>query len=284
MIKVTDHVYVETEKLMLTNVGCVLTEQGPVMIDAPIAPEEACAWRKQVEQMAEREIAYVVATDHHFDHALSCSFLTKRIIAHDVALRGIKYLQTPANLEKEMKAQIGRFAPVEYEKIREEFKDIKILLPQLTFSKSLTLHMGDRTLELTFVGGHSPGTIIVYIPEDRVLFAGDAILEGYFPATDVGRFAPWIETLRRIEGMEIDTIVPGHGNLCGREVASRIRIYFEQLRDRVRPPVTAGLAKEETVQKIDMADVTPVPYSEGIANRVAFDIGNMYDQIVKGLV
>jgi cyclase len=277
-------VYVETEKLMLTNVGCVLTGEGPVMIDAPIDPEEAVTWRKQAEQMSDKEIAYVVATDHHYDHALNCSLMGKRIIAHDVALRGIQYLQTRENLENEMRNQIGRFLPVDYDKVKDKFENIEVALPQITFSRSLTLQMGDRKVELTFVGGHSPGTITVYIPEERVFFAGDALLEGYFPATDVGRFAPWIEMLQKMEEMEIDTIVPGHGSLCGKELATRVRVYFEQMRDRIRPLVTAGVIKEEIVKNVDLSDVTPIPYQKEHDARIAFDVGNMYDQIVKGQV
>ena len=118
MIKLTNHVYVET-KYIGSNVGCVLTERGPVLIDAPVLSGEARDWRGQVEQLAGREIAYLVVTDHHFDHALGSSFLTRNLIAHDVALRGIRYLQTPANLE----AEFRQFFPEIYRERKDAFAE-----------------------------------------------------------------------------------------------------------------------------------------------------------------
>jgi len=279
MIEIAKHVYVET-KYLGANLGCVLTEGGPVLIDAPVLPDEARDWREQVERLTKMDIAYLIATHHHFDHVVGSSLLTRRLVCHDVAFRGIKYLQTPANLE----TQFMQFFPEMYKENREILLSTEIILPQITFSKELRLHMGDITLELSFTGGHSPGTVMIYIPEERVLFAGDNIEEGQLSYSAEGRFTPWIDTLRWVEGMDIDTIIPGHGNPCDRQQASRIRRYFEDMRDQVRLLVAAGLAREEVAQKVDITGSLPVPYSEEVAQQMAFDIGLMYDQIKKGLI
>jgi cyclase len=279
MIEITKHVYVET-KYLGANVGCVLTEQGPVLIDTPVVPDEARDWRGQIERLTNLDIAYLITTDHHFDHAVGSSFLTRKLICHEIAFRGIEYLQTPANLE----TQFMQFFPELYKEKKEIFHSIEIVLPHITFSKELTLHMGDITLELSFVGGHSAATVMIYVPEERVLFAGDNVEEGQLSYSGGGRFAPWIEMLRRVEEMDIDTIIPGHGNPCDQRQASRIRRYFEEMRDRVRPFVAVGSTKEEVAQKVDMTDSLPAPYGEEVARRMAFDIGLMYDQIKKGLI
>ena len=167
---------------------------------------------------------------------------------------------------------------------KEIFDNLGIVLPQITFSRELRLHMGDRTLELTFVGGHSSASILTYVPEDGVLFAGDNIVNGQLPITANCRFGTWIEVLRRVEEMEIDTIVPGHGDICGKEVVRNIRTYFEAMRDKVRSLLDAGATKEEVVQRINLTDCLPVPPGEEVAKQVPFDVSQMYDQISKGLV
>jgi len=59
MIKITDNVFVET-KYVGTNVGCVITEQGPIIIDTPMLPEEADDLRSQLRQMNQPDIAYII--------------------------------------------------------------------------------------------------------------------------------------------------------------------------------------------------------------------------------
>ena len=277
MIKVTDHVFVET-KYLGANVGCVITEHGPVLIDTPMLPEEVDDLRNQLHQMSELDIAYIIYTHQHFDHVMGSAFLNKRTIAYQGAISGIKYLET--NLAKELTL----LYPDLYQEKKEIFNNLEIVLPQITFSSELRLHMGDRTLELTFTGGHSSASIMIYVPEDRVLFTGDNVTTGQFPATANCRFRPWIEMLRRIEEMEIDTIVPGHGDICGKEATRNIRSYFEAMRDQVRSLLDIGATSEEVLQRIDLTDCLPVAPSEGVTQQVAFDISLMCDQIKKGLV
>jgi len=218
-----------------------------------------------------------VYTHQHFDHVMGSSFLTKRTIAYQGAINGIRHLE--ANLAQE----ITLFFPNLYQERKAMFDSLEIVLPQITFSQELRLHMGDRTVELIFVGGHSSASIVIYVPEDRVLFAGDNIVNGMSPVTANCRFGSWIDMLRRVEEMKPDTIVPGHGEICGLEVAHKLRTYFETLRDRVRTLIDAGISKEEALQRIDVTDCLTVPPGEGVQQQVAFDIARMYDQINQGI-
>lgn len=277
MIKVMDHIFVET-KYLGANVGCVLTEQGPVLIDTPMLPEEATDLRDQLRQMGQSDIAYIVYTHQHFDHVMGSAFLTKRTIAYNGAISGIKYLET--NLEKD----ITLFFPDLYQERKEIFDNLEIVLPQITFTNELRLYMGDRTLELTFVGGHSSASILISVPEDRVLFAGDNIETGLLPVTANCRYGPWIELLRSIEDMEIDTIVPGHGDIGGKEIARNLRLYFDGMRDRVRSLLDVGATKEEVLERVDLTDCLPVEPNEWVTPQVAGDVALMYDQIKKGLL
>ena len=277
MIKITDHIFVET-KYLGANVGCVITEQGPVIIDTPMLPEEAYDLRDQLRQMSELDIAYIIYTHQHFDHVMGSAFLTKRTIAYNGAISGIKYLETS------LANDITLFFPDLYEEKKEIFDNLDIILPQITFFNELRLYMGDRTLELSFVGGHSSASIVIYVPEDRVVFCGDNVVTGILPVTANCRFGPWIEMLRRVEEMEVDIIVPGHGDIGGKELARNMRFYFEGMRDRVRSLFNVGATKEEVLQRIDLTDCLPVPPSELLTQQVASDISLMYDQIEKGFL
>jgi len=277
MIKVTDHVFVET-KYLGANVGCVITEQGPVLIDTPMLPEEASELREQLGQLSDSDIAYIIYTHQHFDHVMGSAFLTRRTIAYNGAISGIKYLETS------LANDITMFFPDLYEEKKDIFDNLEIILPQITFSNELKLYMGDRTLELSFVGGHSSASIVIYVPEDRVVFCGDNVVTGILPVTANCRFGPWIEMLRRVEEMEVDTIVPGHGDIGGKELTRNMRFYFEGMRDRVRSLLDVGATKEEVLQRIDLTDCLPIPPGEWVSQQVAFDISRMFDEIKKGFL
>lgn len=277
MISITDHVFVET-KYPGSNVGVVMTLRGPVLIDTPMLPKEVRELREQLRQMSELDIAIVIYTHEHFDHVMGSAFLTNRTIAHDRAMSAMENLRTT------LPGAMMRFLPDLFEENKEIFDNLDIVLPQITFSKELTLHMGDRTLRLTSVGGHSPASIVVYDPEDQVLFAGDNVVTGQLPFTAHCQFGPWIELLNHIIGMEIDTIIPGHGEICGKEGVRKICAYFETMRDQVRNLLSAGATKEEVIHTVHLNDRLPVAPSREVAEQVALDVSLMYDQIERGLL
>ena len=277
MISITDRVFVET-KYPGANVGVVITLKGPVLIDTPMLPEEARELREQLRQMSELDINHVIYTHEHFDHVMGSAFLTNRTIAHDGAVGAIENLRTT------LPGAMMRFLPDLFEENKEVLNNLDIVLPQITFSKELTLHMGDRTLELTYVGGHSPASIVVYVPEDQVLFAGDNVVTGQLPFTTHCQFGPWIEVLNHIIGMKIDTIIPGHGEICGKEGVRKISCYFETMRDQIRDLLSAGANKEEVIHRVHLNDRLPVALGREVAEQVALDVSLMYDQIERGLL
>ncbi|MBN1613604.1 MAG: MBL fold metallo-hydrolase [Deltaproteobacteria bacterium] len=275
MRKISKQVYVETE-FPGANVGCVITEIGPILIDTPMLPEEADRLRKELFLLSDLDIAHIIYTHQHFDHVIGSAYLSKRTIAHQGTLTGIGYLKN--NLKKE----INLFFPDLHEQRKDVFDHLEIVLPQITFTTELTLYIGDVTLQLSFTGGHSSASIIIYIPEERVLFMGDNLATGMLPVTANCRYGQWIDLLERVEQMDVETYIPGHGDVCGKETVRGVRLYFEAMRDRVRDCLNQGVPKEKVFDKIHLKDSLPLPFSEEIMQQSAFDVSIMCDQIVKG--
>lgn len=276
MIRLTDHVYVET-KYPGANLGCIVTGRGLILVDTPMLPGEADDWKCQLRGISGMDVAYVIYTHQHFDHVMGGAFFNAPVIAHAAAESGLTYLET--NLGKE----IALFSPQLYRERQEMFDSYRIRRPEVTFSKDLQLHMGDLDLQLIFVAGHSSASIIVEIPRDRVAFAGDNVVTGMPPITANGRFGPWIDMLQSLEKMDIDQIVPGHGETCGKEGAARIRSYFVAMRDQLKTFISSGMSREDAVNKVNVNDFLPVPGGTDTAMHVLFDSSLMYDQIRKGL-
>jgi len=279
MERISDHLYVETGYLG-SNVGCIITERGLVTIDCPLLPHEIEDWREKLAQISHKEVAYAICTDHHLDHSMTAGLFCRRVIAQNRAYKGMRWMQD--NREQVFK----QFFPDEYERSREFFSNINIALPQIVFSSQMTLNMGSQTIELTYVGGHSPSTIMIHIPEERVVFLGDNLDNGLYPYTGEAMYGLWIELLNNVEQMNVETIVPGHGDICGKETIRKLRSYFEEMWVQVSRLRRSGLTKEEVIDRVKLKGLPSwLPVSGmDLKTQVAVDVGRMYDQLEKKLL
>lgn len=273
MQQISPSVFVDTTYVG-ANVSCIVTPEGLVLVDCPLIPHETKHWRQQLENLQSGKIRFLINTDHHFDHAFGSSLLTKNTIAHRVAIKGIKYLET------HVKDEFMNFFPDLYEEVKDELKEVEIILPQITFSHDLSLNLGGKTIELQFVGGHSPATISIYYPEEAVMFTGDN-LETQCPFMGQARFDTWIAFLNKMKTMNIKKIVPGHGDVVGPEFIDKFLAFFQSLRDQVIKFKKQGLSAEETAGRVDLSGFFPV--EEGSEHLVKRSIAQgamvMYQQV-----
>jgi cyclase len=120
-----------------------------------------------------------------------------------------------------------------------------------TFQGELTITVGGREVRLLEVGpAHTRGDTIVYVPDARTVFCGDIVFNGCTPAMWAGPVENWIAALDRIDGLEIDIVVPGHGPLCGRDGVTKVKEYFEFVQREVGARFEAGMQATEAAYDI----------------------------------
>ena len=111
-----------------------------------------------------------------------------------------------------------------------EFGGLEPRVPGRSFEGSLGLEIGGRRVEVTEVGpAHTPGDAIVWVPDVKVVFAGDIVFNGVTPIMWAGPVDNWIAALERIELLEPDVVVGGHGPPCGVEEVRTLRDYWSTL-------------------------------------------------------
>lgn len=109
-----------------------------------------------------------------------------------------------------------------------DWREIELTLPTRTFDESLTLAVGDRSVELMMVGpAHTGGDSIAWLPDVSVCFAADILFIGCTPITWAGPVAGWLRALDTLEGLGAEMFVPGHGPVCGPAEVALLREYFE---------------------------------------------------------
>jgi len=122
-----------------------------------------------------------------------------------------------------------------------DFDGISLTPPTETFTAAMELEVGGRRLELIEVGpAHSPGDLIVQVPDERVVFAGDLVFVGVTPIMWVGPVENWIAGLDRIIESEPRLVVPGHGPTTGLAGVRSMREYWEFVSSAVRERLADG--------------------------------------------
>lgn len=198
----------------------LVTGEGVIATD-PINAEAAEWLKAELADRFGQPVRYLIYSHDHADHIAGGEVFadTAVVIAHENAKRAI----------------IGENRPT--------------AVPEVTFRDSMTIELGGKTVVLDHVGrNHSDNSIVMTFPEERALFAVDFIPVRSLAFRDFpDAYIPeWIDSLRTVEQMDFDILLPGHGRVGTREDVAAFRGYMETLHDEVLAHLRAGHTLEET--------------------------------------
>jgi glyoxylase-like metal-dependent hydrolase (beta-lactamase superfamily II) len=216
--KLTDDVYLFRHQFHQAIV--VVTPQGVILTD-PIS-QEAAAWLKpEIKKLTDRPVRYVIYSHDHADHITGGSEFadTATFVSHAGARLAIA---------------------------RESRTNTP--LPDLTFTDRMGIDLGGKHVELIYTGrNHSDNSLVVLIPQNRLLFAVDFIpVETVAYRTMRSDFPDeWIESLKQVEQLDFDVLIPGHGKLGKKEHVRMFRGYLEDLRAAVAQEIQKGASLDD---------------------------------------
>jgi cyclase len=135
------------------------------------------------------------------------------------------------------------------------FDEVQLVRPTRTFSGELEVDIGDRPVRLIEVGpAHTPGDLVVWIPDARVAIAADILFVGVTPIMWAGPLENWIAALERLLELGAERFVPGHGPVCGPDDVRRLIEYWRWLDQAARPLLEAGASPAETARLLVLGD------------------------------
>lgn len=240
--RVSENVYwFQSEVYAQVTAGVITGPQWAVMIDTLALPDETLAMRSFIEEELNVPVRYIINTHNHADHAWgNCYFPGATIISHSLCRQ--------AMLER------GQIALESARKQNPAFKQIKIILPHLTFDEGeLSLRVGKKNLILQPTPGHSPDGISVLVEEDRVLFAADAFLPiPYFVDGNIDELA---NSIKHIGKMGLENIIQGHGDIILRgEIDDAVKDNLAYL-NAIRKAVKSATKKRNPQEALTMIDI-----------------------------
>lgn len=202
LTRLADDVYVFSHSGYTTMF--ILTDEGVVVGD-PNGNTRAVALKQAIESVTSLPVRWVVYSHHDADHNTGAAVFkdTATFVSH-------------VNARDRIAARNDPNSPV----------------PDRTFEDRMTLRVGGKRFELSYVGrNHSDSSLVFHYPARRIVWAVDFVPTNSLPfgTRSEDYIAEWIESLRAVEAIDFDTIIPGHGNPGPKEWARRTREYFQDL-------------------------------------------------------
>ncbi len=251
MQKVTENVYAETG-FRGCNPGFVVTKDGVVMIDTPQMPADAIKWRDEIAKYG--TVRYLINTEPHGDHFTGNYFFKGTVVAHEGTREAIL-----ASSVEQLKERLKQTAPESLPLMRR----FSFRPPTITLSERLTLYLGNHTFHLINLPGHTPYQVAVFIPEERVVFTADNVFCRVKTYLQQAVPYEWLDSLKRIQELEADVLVPGHGSICDRSYIPEMSAIIQAWIDAVTTAIKQGLSLEETQEKIPLSVDRYLPEAGG---------------------
>jgi len=203
----------------------ITTPKGVIVTD-PISSDAAIWLKAKIKTLTDQPVRYVIYSHHHDDHITGGSVFADqaRFVSHAAAREKILHAADPTT-------------PV----------------PDLTFTDRMGIDLGGKHIDLIYTGkNHSDNSLVVLLPQNKLLFAVDFIpVETVAYRTMQSDYPDdWIESLKRVEQLDFETLVPGHGNIGKKEHVRQFRGYLEDLRAAVEEQVRKGATVEEAKKAV----------------------------------
>lgn len=300
IVKIADGVYgaIFSEPRMdpvESNSLIVIGDDGVLVLDANRTPASARAVIAEIRKLTDKPVRYVVNSHWHDDHIFGNqsykeAFPQAEFVAHDNTREDMDKLARPhiqrgidgfTKALSDAETQLGTGAKPNGEKLTEKeraqlsvelevykdylpkIKEIRLVLPTVTFDRRLTLYVGGREVQILYFGrGNTRGDVAVYLPRERVLATGDLLVHPV-PFAYGSFLGEWIQSMKKLRELDAAVIVPGHGPLMrDKEYVDTVISLLESVTGQVQDAVKRGLTLEETRKAVNL---------EGFRKRLAGD-------------
>jgi glyoxylase-like metal-dependent hydrolase (beta-lactamase superfamily II) len=234
------------------NAGFIVTSDGVVVVDALASPRDGKRLLRTIQETTSQPVKWLVLTHHHPDHHFGAIVFRRagaRIIAHPDR-RTLAAEAGPEELVRDWTRVVGRRAMQGF-----KYADT----PDRPVTGSDTLRLGGRTIVVFHPGAaHTAGDLMVWLPADRVLFAGDILIEDGMTMVVDGSSTALLHALDLIDSLKPATEVPGHGAIPVRpaDLVARTRAEIDSLRGQMRGAVEHGIPMQRALAALPPADVS----------------------------
>jgi len=270
----------------MSNAMVLVGEFDVLVVDSHVTPAAATALLESINVITDLPVRYLVNSHYHFDHAHGNQSFPNNveIIGHTytrdkLSGRSGNVLEeaTFKSFTEGIPATVARLAEQaanesnparkaqlqEMHRVQNEYmistREVRPTPPNITLEKEMTLFQvvarGSREIQLLHFGrGHTGGDVVIYLPQERVVFTGDFLLPSLSYMGD-GFVNDWPASLEGLKSLDFDIVLPGHGApVKGKEKIGHFQAYLTDLWGKTEALKNQGLSAEEAAEKIDLSN------------------------------
>jgi glyoxylase-like metal-dependent hydrolase (beta-lactamase superfamily II) len=252
-LKINDRVYVLLGPIQhanrfnqgyMINSTVIVGDKGVILVDSGGSDEVGRHIATAVRRITDKPVTHVVNTHHHGDHYLgNVAFEGATFISSEMCRRMV--LETGREWLGIMERDIGRKLP-----------GTKPLAAGVTYSEGTrteTFIQGVRVVFWVPRGSHTIGDLLVHLPDDKVLVAGDVLVSRVVPTLQDGFVKNWIQTLDEIQALGVTHFVPGHGDLMTLRDVTAARDAMLHFYSGVKEGFRSGRREGEIRKSLDLS-------------------------------
>ena len=290
-----------------SNAAIIETNDGVVVVDSHSKPSAARALYKEIQAVTKKPVKKIINTHFHWDHwqgnevyaqanpsleIIASEKMKAALLRPNSGVGGVPFIETqlknlPGEIAKlktdiqsapdaETKARLENNLQ-QAESYMRELQNIKPAVPNRTVSQTMSLQEGGREIRLMLLGrGHTDGDLYIYMPREKVV----ATMNDGYPED-------WARTVAELEKLDIERIVPGHGEPAPKAHLEKFRGYLTDLVAAVKKAGADGMPLDAMKTKI--ADDLAPKYESYMSrypvgqyrDRVPVNVEAAYNKLVK---
>ncbi|RUM47459.1 MAG: MBL fold metallo-hydrolase [Hydrogenothermus sp.] len=253
----------------ISNAYGVLTNEGWVVIDSFSSPKLAKQFIKQLKNIKNIPVKYLIITHYHLDHSFGMSaYKEAKIVAHK-------------NLKKDIQnSNMENYKEMLNKTFDNLFKNVEFLNINIPIDKKTSIKVGNLTFEIfPLPNTHTHTDILIYIPETKELFAGDIVFYNRIPfiGDKHSNSKNWLKVLKQIKKMEISKIYNGHNKPLDKKAIKFTYEYISFLRNEISRLKDEGLFYDEIKEKLNNNKWRKYPMFKEFHNKNIYKIFNDLD-------
>jgi len=229
-----------------SNAGFLVTDDGVLVVDTRQHPRDGQDLIDRIRKVTDKPIKWVINTHFHGDHYFGNPAF-KAVGATIVAQR-----ETAALMEKTFNKEFARRGKF-FESRHYDPNEVKLVLPDLTFDREITIHLGGEEIRVMYLGpGQNPGDTFVLFPHDHAIYTPGAFAKRSWANT---AFTPsvesWIALLNKVAAMDdVDKVLPAHGDVATRADVAEMAKFLADEYAGVKDAIAKGMSEDEAARTL----------------------------------
>jgi cyclase len=280
MRRISDNAYSEIY-FWGCNPSFLRTNDGVVLIDTPQQPKDAVSWREAIREHG--PIRYLINTEPHTDHILGNAYFPSVEVVGQQLLRSRYEKAVPMLTSSERLEAMKESDPDSVWLFNHP--DYPPNPPRRLFEDELSLVVGGVTIQCLHMPGHTKPQTSIYVPSEGVVFTGDNVFSGCRTFLQEADPWEWLGALDQIGALEVEVIVPGHGEPVSKEYLTTQAEIIQNWLDLVQGFVDKGISEDELdKQTIDVTSLDPYPIGQRLfplnERLISLNVRNLFQKIV----